>query len=38
MTWVRVETFGGVVKNSVVDVIDQHHELVVCGGEVRTIL
>ncbi len=28
-----VETFGGVVKNGVVDVIICHHELVACDGE-----
>ncbi len=28
-----VKTFGGVVKNSVVDVVDHCHELVACDGE-----
>ncbi len=28
-----VETFGGVVKNGVVDAIDCHHKLIVCDGE-----
>ncbi len=28
-----IETFGGVVENGVVDVIDCHHKLVACDGE-----
>ncbi len=28
-----VETFGGVVKNSVVDIADHHRKLVACDGE-----
>ncbi len=28
-----VETFGGVVKNSVVEVVDCHRKLVACDGE-----
>ncbi len=28
-----VETFRGVIKNCVVDVIDCHHKLVACDGE-----
>ncbi len=28
-----VETFGGVVKNSVVGIVDRHRKLVACDGE-----
>ncbi len=28
-----IETFGGVIKNSVVDVVDCRHKLVACDGE-----